>query len=182
MHLEEFSKLLQGLHNYFRKKAVWTLACSLSALRDESSSIYPATEANCGHNEMAFEKIASLNSGDIISLNRLQGVWKGVMKLLSQLHASEKELEDLTEKFTSDPKISMSPVDKMVEEFEKELGMSIPLIMVGRRPGNAEVVYASIDKAKSKMNRKSKSNIKEGASIHILELYNKAKDNMEKGM
>ncbi|GJU13569.1 hypothetical protein Tco_1135965 [Tanacetum coccineum] len=31
-------------------------------------------------------------------------------------------------------------------------------------------------------NTRSKSNIEEGASIQILELYNKAKDNMEKGM
>ncbi|GJV95768.1 hypothetical protein Tco_1547345 [Tanacetum coccineum] len=31
-------------------------------------------------------------------------------------------------------------------------------------------------------NTRSKSNIEEGASIQILEVYNKAKDNMEKGM
>nr|GFB25012.1 UDP-glucose 4-epimerase GEPI48 [Tanacetum cinerariifolium] len=40
----------------------------------------------------------------------------------------------------------------MVEAFKKASVMKIPLIMVGRRPGVAEVVYTSTDKAKRELN------------------------------
>ncbi|KAM5572144.1 hypothetical protein ABKV19_012283 [Rosa sericea] len=43
---------------------------------------------------------------------------------------------------------------EMVAAFEKASGKKIPLVIAGRRPGDAEVVYASTDKAERELNWK----------------------------
>ncbi|PRQ17407.1 UDP-glucose 4-epimerase GEPI48 [Rosa rugosa] len=48
---------------------------------------------------------------------------------------------------------------EMVAAFEKASGKKIPLVIAGRRPGDAEVVYASTDKAERELNWKAKYNI-----------------------
>ncbi|KAK3013971.1 hypothetical protein RJ639_008131 [Escallonia herrerae] len=50
---------------------------------------------------------------------------------------------------------------EMVAAFEKASGKKIPLVMAGRRPGDAEVVYASTDKAAHELNWKAKYGIDE---------------------
>ncbi|KAF3339797.1 UDP-glucose 4-epimerase GEPI48 [Carex littledalei] len=50
---------------------------------------------------------------------------------------------------------------QMVEAFEKASGKKIPLIMAGRRPGDAEIVYASTEKAERELNWKTKYGIEE---------------------
>jgi UDP-glucose 4-epimerase len=49
----------------------------------------------------------------------------------------------------------------MVAAFEKASGKKIPLVMAGRRPGDAEVVYASTEKAERELNWKAKNGIEE---------------------
>ncbi|KAJ1438072.1 UDP-glucose 4-epimerase [Sesbania bispinosa] len=48
---------------------------------------------------------------------------------------------------------------EMVKAFEKASGKKIPLIMSGRRPGDAEIVYASTAKAERELNWKAKYDI-----------------------
>ncbi|KAG7615546.1 NAD(P)-binding domain [Arabidopsis thaliana x Arabidopsis arenosa] len=43
---------------------------------------------------------------------------------------------------------------EMVDAFEKASGKKIPLVIAGRRPGDAEVVYASTERAESELNWK----------------------------
>ncbi|XXG42401.1 hypothetical protein AAC387_Pa01g2692 [Persea americana] len=50
---------------------------------------------------------------------------------------------------------------EMVAAFEKASNKKIPLIMAGRRPGDAEIVYASIHKAQHELNWKAKYGINE---------------------
>ncbi|KAF8412113.1 hypothetical protein HHK36_000068 [Tetracentron sinense] len=50
---------------------------------------------------------------------------------------------------------------EMVAAFEKSSGKKIPLVMAGRRPGDAEIVYASTDKAERELNWKAKYGIDE---------------------
>ncbi|KAG7620043.1 NAD(P)-binding domain superfamily [Arabidopsis suecica] len=50
---------------------------------------------------------------------------------------------------------------EMVDAFEKASGKKIPLVIVGRRPGDAEVVYASTERAESELNWKAKYGIEE---------------------
>ncbi|XP_075522721.1 UDP-glucose 4-epimerase GEPI48 isoform X2 [Primulina tabacum] len=50
---------------------------------------------------------------------------------------------------------------EMVAAFEKASGKKIPLVMAGRRPGDAEVVYAETDKAERELNWKAKFGIDE---------------------
>lgn len=50
---------------------------------------------------------------------------------------------------------------EMVESFEKASGKKIPLVMAGRRPGDAEIVYASTDTAERELNWKAKYGIDE---------------------
>ncbi|KAJ4780897.1 UDP-glucose 4-epimerase 4 [Rhynchospora pubera] len=50
---------------------------------------------------------------------------------------------------------------QMVEAFEKASGKKIPLIMAGRRPGDAEIVYASTEKAEKELSWKAKYGINE---------------------
>ncbi|KAK2664298.1 hypothetical protein Ddye_002872 [Dipteronia dyeriana] len=50
---------------------------------------------------------------------------------------------------------------EMVAAFEKASGKKIPLIMAGRRPGDAAIVYASTEKAKRELNWKAKYGIDE---------------------
>ncbi|XP_047972780.1 UDP-glucose 4-epimerase GEPI48-like [Salvia hispanica] len=50
---------------------------------------------------------------------------------------------------------------EMVAAFEKASGMKIPLVMAGRRPGDAEVVYASTERAERELNWKAKYGIDE---------------------
>lgn len=50
---------------------------------------------------------------------------------------------------------------EMVDAFEKASGKKIPLVMAGRRPGDAERVYASTDKAERELNWKAKYGIDE---------------------
>ncbi|GAV90921.1 Epimerase domain-containing protein/Epimerase_Csub domain-containing protein [Cephalotus follicularis] len=50
---------------------------------------------------------------------------------------------------------------EMVDAFEKASGKKIPLVMAGRRPGDAEIVYASTDKAARELNWKAKYGIDE---------------------
>ncbi|KAH9606143.1 hypothetical protein KSS87_006879 [Heliosperma pusillum] len=50
---------------------------------------------------------------------------------------------------------------EMVTAFEKASGKKIPLVMAGRRPGDAEVVYASTEKAERELNWKAKYGIEE---------------------
>ncbi|XP_031389989.1 UDP-glucose 4-epimerase GEPI48 [Punica granatum] len=50
---------------------------------------------------------------------------------------------------------------EMVTAFEKASGKKIPLVMAGRRPGDAEIVYASTEKAESELNWKAKYGIEE---------------------
>ncbi|KAB1215459.1 UDP-glucose 4-epimerase GEPI48 [Morella rubra] len=50
---------------------------------------------------------------------------------------------------------------EMVAAFEKASGKEIPLVMSGRRPGDAEVVYASTEKAEKELNWKAKYGIDE---------------------
>ncbi|KAF9616376.1 hypothetical protein IFM89_029630 [Coptis chinensis] len=50
---------------------------------------------------------------------------------------------------------------EMVSAFEKASGKKIPLVMAGRRPGDAEIVYASTDKAAQELNWKAKYGIDE---------------------
>ncbi|KAJ0964923.1 hypothetical protein J5N97_026061 [Dioscorea zingiberensis] len=50
---------------------------------------------------------------------------------------------------------------EMVAAFEKESGKKIPLIMSGRRAGDAEIVYASTSKAEKELNWKAKYGINE---------------------
>ncbi|KVH95309.1 NAD-dependent epimerase/dehydratase [Cynara cardunculus var. scolymus] len=69
----------------------------------------------------------------------------------------------------SDPKIGCevynlgtgkgTSVLEMVAAFEKASGKRIPLVMAGRRPGDAEVVYASTGKAERDLNWKAKYGI-----------------------
>ncbi|CAA3031642.1 UDP-glucose 4-epimerase GEPI48 [Olea europaea subsp. europaea] len=49
----------------------------------------------------------------------------------------------------------------MVAAFEKASGKKIPLVMAGRRPGDAEVVYASTEKAERELNWNAKYGIDE---------------------
>ncbi|MQM07244.1 hypothetical protein Taro_040082 [Colocasia esculenta] len=50
---------------------------------------------------------------------------------------------------------------EMVAAFEKASGKKIPLVMAGRRPGDAEIVYASTDKAEKELNWRAKYGIEE---------------------
>ncbi|KAJ4787817.1 UDP-glucose 4-epimerase [Rhynchospora pubera] len=50
---------------------------------------------------------------------------------------------------------------QMVQAFEKASGKKIPLIMAGRRPGDAEIVYASTEKAEKELSWKAKYGINE---------------------
>ncbi|CAH8314237.1 unnamed protein product [Eruca vesicaria subsp. sativa] len=50
---------------------------------------------------------------------------------------------------------------EMVGAFEKASGKKIPLVMAGRRPGDAEIVYASTEKAERELNWKAKYGIEE---------------------
>ncbi|CAH8382558.1 unnamed protein product [Eruca vesicaria subsp. sativa] len=50
---------------------------------------------------------------------------------------------------------------EMVDAFEKASGMKIPVVKVGRRPGDAETVYASTEKAERELNWKAKYGIEE---------------------
>ncbi|KAL2543704.1 UDP-glucose 4-epimerase 5 [Forsythia ovata] len=50
---------------------------------------------------------------------------------------------------------------EMVAAFEKASGKKIPVVMAGRRPGDAEVVYASTEKAERELNWKAKYGIEE---------------------
>ncbi|KAJ9706196.1 hypothetical protein PVL29_001648 [Vitis rotundifolia] len=50
---------------------------------------------------------------------------------------------------------------EMVAAFEKASGKKIPLVMAGRRPGDAEIVYASTTKAEKELNWKAKYGISE---------------------
>ncbi|XP_068659372.1 UDP-glucose 4-epimerase GEPI48-like [Aristolochia californica] len=50
---------------------------------------------------------------------------------------------------------------EMVTAFEKASGKKIPLVMAARRPGDAEVVYASTDKAASELKWTAKYGIEE---------------------
>ncbi|KAI7989341.1 hypothetical protein LOK49_LG13G01004 [Camellia lanceoleosa] len=50
---------------------------------------------------------------------------------------------------------------EMVTAFENASGKIIPLTFAGRRPGDAEVVYASTDKAEHQLNWKAKYGIEE---------------------
>lgn len=50
---------------------------------------------------------------------------------------------------------------EMVAAFEKASGKKIPLEMAGRRPGDAEIVYASTEKAERELNWKAKYGIDE---------------------
>lgn len=52
-------------------------------------------------------------------------------------------------------------VMEMVAAFEKASGKKIPLVMAGRRPGDAEVVYAATEKAERELNWKAKYTIEE---------------------
>ncbi|XP_020230030.1 UDP-glucose 4-epimerase GEPI48 [Cajanus cajan] len=50
---------------------------------------------------------------------------------------------------------------EMVRSFEKASGKKIPLVMAGRRPGDAEIVYASTKKAERELKWKAKYGIDE---------------------
>ncbi|KAK9094077.1 hypothetical protein Scep_025546 [Stephania cephalantha] len=50
---------------------------------------------------------------------------------------------------------------EMVAAFEKASGKKIPLVMAGRRPGDAEIVYASTEKAECELHWKAKYGIDE---------------------
>ncbi|CAH2080439.1 unnamed protein product [Thlaspi arvense] len=50
---------------------------------------------------------------------------------------------------------------EMVAAFEKASGKKIPLVYSGRRPGDAEIVYASTEKAERELNWKAKYGIEE---------------------
>ncbi|KAK4742381.1 hypothetical protein SAY87_000382 [Trapa incisa] len=50
---------------------------------------------------------------------------------------------------------------EMVKAFEKASGKKIPLIMAGRRPGDAEIVYASTERAARELKWKAKYGIEE---------------------
>ncbi|KAI4315536.1 hypothetical protein L6164_028334 [Bauhinia variegata] len=50
---------------------------------------------------------------------------------------------------------------EMVKAFEKASGKKIPLVMADRRPGDAEIVYASTEKAERELNWKAKYGIDE---------------------
>ncbi|CAI0441681.1 unnamed protein product [Linum tenue] len=50
---------------------------------------------------------------------------------------------------------------EMVTAFEKASGKKIPLVKAGRRPGDAEIVYASTAKAERELNWKAKFGIEE---------------------
>ncbi|KAL2902801.1 UDP-glucose 4-epimerase 2 [Bienertia sinuspersici] len=50
---------------------------------------------------------------------------------------------------------------EMVAAFEKASGKQIPLVIAGRRPGDAETVYASTEKAERELNWKAKYGIDE---------------------
>ncbi|KAG6633922.1 hypothetical protein CIPAW_12G082100 [Carya illinoinensis] len=50
---------------------------------------------------------------------------------------------------------------EMVAAFENASGKKIPLVMAGRRPGDAEIVYGSTDKAEKELNWKAKYGIDE---------------------
>ncbi|KAF7828134.1 UDP-glucose 4-epimerase GEPI48 [Senna tora] len=50
---------------------------------------------------------------------------------------------------------------EMVRAFEKASGKKIPLVMAGRRPGDAEIVYASTEKAERELKWKAKYGIDE---------------------
>ncbi|XP_020098368.1 UDP-glucose 4-epimerase 5-like [Ananas comosus] len=50
---------------------------------------------------------------------------------------------------------------EMVAAFEKASGKKIPLVMAGRRPGDAAIVYASIAKAEKELKWKTKYGIDE---------------------
>ncbi|XP_020576723.1 UDP-glucose 4-epimerase GEPI48-like [Phalaenopsis equestris] len=50
---------------------------------------------------------------------------------------------------------------EMVAAFEKASGKKIPLIMADRRPGDAEIVYASTEKAEQELNWRAKYGIEE---------------------
>ncbi|KAL8210048.1 hypothetical protein R6Q57_006780 [Mikania cordata] len=50
---------------------------------------------------------------------------------------------------------------EMVAAFEKASGKEIPLVISGRRPGDAEVVYASTSKAERELNWKAENGIEE---------------------
>ncbi|OIV94938.1 hypothetical protein TanjilG_22135 [Lupinus angustifolius] len=50
---------------------------------------------------------------------------------------------------------------EMVRAFEQASGKKIPLLMAGRRPGDAEIVYASTEKAERELNWKAKYGIDE---------------------
>eukprot|EP00262_Sarcandra_glabra_P017366 TRINITY_DN5938_c0_g1_i1.p1 TRINITY_DN5938_c0_g1~~TRINITY_DN5938_c0_g1_i1.p1 ORF type:complete len:350 (-),score=71.99 TRINITY_DN5938_c0_g1_i1:237-1286(-) len=50
---------------------------------------------------------------------------------------------------------------EMVAAFEKASGKKIPVVMAGRRPGDAEIVYASTEKAEHELNWRSKYGVDE---------------------
>ncbi|GFZ01498.1 UDP-D-glucose/UDP-D-galactose 4-epimerase 5 [Actinidia rufa] len=50
---------------------------------------------------------------------------------------------------------------EMVSAFEKASGKKIPLVFAGQRPGDAETVYASTEKAEHELNWKAKYGIEE---------------------
>ncbi|THU45991.1 hypothetical protein C4D60_Mb09t00210 [Musa balbisiana] len=74
-------------------------------------------------------------------------------------------------KFFEDPNIGCevynlgtgkgTSVLEMVAAFEKASGKKIPLVMAGRRPGDAEILYACTAKAEKELNWKAKYSIEE---------------------
>ncbi|KAK6947920.1 NAD(P)-binding domain [Dillenia turbinata] len=50
---------------------------------------------------------------------------------------------------------------EMVQAFEKASGKKIPLVMAGRRPGDAEIVYAATDKAEHELKWRAKYDLDE---------------------
>ena len=50
---------------------------------------------------------------------------------------------------------------EIVTAFEKASGKKIPLVMLGRRPGDGEIVYASTEKAEHELNSKAKFSIED---------------------
>ncbi|CAL9095591.1 unnamed protein product [Musa acuminata var. zebrina] len=75
------------------------------------------------------------------------------------------------QKFFEDPNIGCevynlgtgkgTSVLEMVAAFEKASGKKIPLVMVGRRPGDAEILYACTVKAEKELSWKAKYGIEE---------------------
>ncbi|KAG5563466.1 hypothetical protein RHGRI_006032 [Rhododendron griersonianum] len=121
--------------------------------------------------------VVDLADGHIAALNKLSdsSMLDGLLRCVHKLVVIEKlspvrclvEDRNMIIAFTAGCEVynlgtgKGTSVLEMVDAFEKASGKKIPLQFAGRRAGDAEIVYASTDKAERELNWKAKYGIEE---------------------